>query len=469
MKHLFHSKENITNYNSLSNHLVEISKYLTTNINKMKNCQNSFKFPFVASEILSNTHDKIEKKLFLIKENEKPLILKIIETLNEDNIKDTTIPGYIAKIFTAHISNNYIFNCMYPYLKELFSFLFENIECDSFRDIAFELINKGLNTKHKEKFLELFDIFLTRLKEPNPDKYQFENSIWLIIALCRINEDIYHKIDEILSVIFSIFYEKNEQDNNIYSREEFDKFTLLMQLITNILYIALKNRNTEIFSYNLCITNLIDTNLSLSENYDLSNIDLLTDFDGSNIDIFRFICKNFNLLYSIFLKCKKYLQEQKVSSSTFFLSNLLDTLIILLNFNPKFPIITTKLSLDLLNLMKEYPNNSIIHQKISGIFSIFEKENFDSSIIINDLEQQILTKSNIEEVLVRNKIISNKSQISNYLIYFIKIYSSLKEKKNEIDDLIQKYNEIISKGLFQNELTNNNEEIQHLEKDEQNN
>ena len=81
MKHLFHSKENITNYNSLSNHLVEISKYLTTNINKMKNCQNSFKFPFVASEILSNTHDKIEKKLFLIKEDEKPLILKIIETL----------------------------------------------------------------------------------------------------------------------------------------------------------------------------------------------------------------------------------------------------------------------------------------------------------------------------------------------------------------------------------------------------
>ena len=60
----------------------------------------------------------------------------------------------------------------------------------------------------------------------------------------------------------------------------------------NILYIALKNRNTEIFSYNLCITNLVDTNLSLSENYDLSNIDLLTDFDGSNIDVFRFICKN---------------------------------------------------------------------------------------------------------------------------------------------------------------------------------
>ena len=465
MKLLFHSKDKIINLYSLSNHLVEISKYLTTNINQMKNCQNAFKIPFVASEILSNTHDKIEKKLFLIKEDEKPLILKIIETLNEDNIKDTTIPGYISKIFRAHISNNYIFNCMYPYLKELFSFLFENIECDSFRDIAFELINKGLNTKHKEKFLELFDIFLTRLKEPNPDKYQLENSIWLIIALCRINEDIYHKIDEILSVIISIFYEKNEQDNDIFSKEEYDKFTLLMQLITNILYIPLKNRNTEIFSYNLCITNLIDTNLSLTENYELSNIDLLTDYDGSNIDSFRFICKNFNLLYSIFLKCKKFLKEQKISSCTFLLSNLLDTLIILLNFNPKFPIITTNFLLDLINVMIEYPNHSIINQKISGIISIFEKENFDSSIILNDLEKQILTKSNIEEVLIRNTIISNNSKISIYLIYFIKIYTSLKGKNNEITDLIEKYNEIISKGLFQNELMKNNDDIQNLEDD----
>ncbi len=465
MKPLFHSKNKNINLYSLSNHLVEISKYLTTNITQMKNCQNAFKIPFVASEILSNTHDKIEKKLFLIKEDEKPLILKIIETLNEDNIKDTTIPGYISKIFRAHISNNYIFNCMYPYLKELFSFLFENIECDSFRDIAFELINKGLNTKHKEKFLELFDIFLTRLKEPNPDKYQLENSIWLIIALCRINEDIYHKIDEILSVIISIFYEKNEQDNDIFSKEEYDKFTLLMQLITNILYIPLKNRNTEIFSYNLCITNLIDTNLSFTENYELSNIDLLTDYDGSNIDSFRFICKNFNLLYSIFLKCKKFLKEQKISSCTFLLSNLLDTLIILLNFNPKFPIITTNFLLDLINVMIEYPNHSIINQKISGIISIFEKENFDSSTILNDLEKQILTKSNIEEVLIRNTIISNNSKISIYLIYFIKIYTSLKGKNNEITDLIEKYNEIISKGLFQNELMKNNDDIQNLEDD----
>ena len=354
---------------------------------------------------------------------------------------------------------------MYPYLKELFSILFENIECDSFRDVAFELINKGLNTKHKEKFLELFDIFLTRLKEPIPDKYQFENSIWLIIALCRINEDIYHKLDEILSVIISIFYEKNKKDNNIYCIEEYEKFTLLMQLITNILYIALKNRNNDIFSYNLCITNLIDTNLYLSENYDLSNIDLLTDFDGSNIDSFRFICKNFNLLYSIFHKCKKFLQKEKISSYTFLLSNLLDIVIILLNFNPKFPIITPNLLLEFINLIKEFPNHSIINQKISGIFSIFEKENFDSSIILNNIEENILTKSNIEEVLIRNTIISNKSQISIYLIYFIKIYNSLKEKNNEIDDLIQQYNEMISKGLFQNELINDNDIIQHLEDD----
>ena len=116
----------------------------------------------------------------------------------------------------------------------MFSFLFENIEIDSFRDVIFELIYKGLQTEHKDKFIELFDIVLYKLKEPSPDKFQFQNLIWLIVALCRMNEDIYHKIYEILSIIISIFIDQNDS-NEIFSIEECDKNTLLMQLITNIL------------------------------------------------------------------------------------------------------------------------------------------------------------------------------------------------------------------------------------------
>ena len=337
----------------------------------------------------------------------------------------------------------------------MFSFLFENIEIDSFRDVIFELIYKGLQTEHKDKFIELFDIVLYKLKEPSPDKFQFQNLIWLIVALCRMNEDIYHKIYEILSIVISIYIDQNDS-NEIYSIEECDKNTLLMQLITNILFIALKNNNPDIYSYNLCITNLIDTNLFFSEMYDLSNIDLLTDFSGSNIEAFKYICRNFDLIYSIYSKCKLFLQKEKKNSScNLFLSNILDTLIILLNFNPKFPIITPDLLLNLINVMIEFPKNSIINQKIYGIFLLFEKENFDSKTILEKIEK-ILSKENFEEILIRNKIISNKSEISIYLIYFINIYISLNGNNRDILYLIKQYNEINSKGLFKREIFNKN-------------
>ena len=467
----FHSKK-ILFYSiifSLANHLEEISKILTSDINEMTNYKFAFKYPYIVSEILSNPNEKIANKLFIIEGENTPLILQILKTLNENNIQDSTIPGYITKIIIAHIPNDNIFNCIFPYLNEFFDFLFKHIEYDSFRDIAFEIINKGLNSDNKYNFIELFDNLVKKLKEPNIEQSKLENEIWLIIALCRTNEIIFQKIDEILSVIVSIFLEKDEKTMSnlpydIKSKEECDKYTSLMKLITNCLFIGLKNNNKDILSFNLCITNLIDTNRLSNLMNDLSNIDILTTFNGNTNDGCKLIGKNINLLYTVFKKCDEFLQNHNLSSCTLFLSNLLDTLIILLTFNPKFPILTPTFLIDLIKLMIEFPNHTIISQKVTKIFEIYDKENSDCTELINNIEQ-ILSKSTIEEVFINNEIISNKSPISHYLIYFIKIYISLKGN-NENIEIIQKYNDIISKGLYQGILQPETDIVQKNEDEE---
>ena len=197
---------------------------------------------------------------------------------------------------------------------------------------------------------------------------------------------------------------------------------------------------------------------------DLSNIDILTTFNGNTNDGCKLIGKNINLLYTVFKKCDEFLQNHNLSSCTLFLSNLLDTLIILLTFNPKFPILTPTFLIDLIKLMIEFPNHTIISQKVTKIFEIYDKENSDCTELINNIEQ-ILSKSTIEEVFINNEIISNKSPISLYLIYFIKIYISLKGN-NENIEIIKKYNDIISKGLFQGILQPETDIVQKNEDEE---
>ncbi len=433
----------------------------------MTNYKSAFKYPYIVTEILSNQNEKITNQLFLIEGEKKPLILQIIETLNEINMQDSTIPGYITKIIIAHISNDNFFNCIFNYLNDLFDFLFKHIDSDSIRDITYELINKGLHSNNQEKFLDIFNILLNKLKETNINHIIFQNKIWLIIALCRTNEIIYNKIDEILSIIVSIFLEKDENTMNdfpheITSKDECIRYTSLMQLITNCLYIALKNNNENILSSNLYITNLIDTN-RLSQNMEeLSNIDTVTNYNKNTLDGFKFIGKNFSLLYRIFEKCHKFSQDNEFYC-TLFLSNLLDTLIILLNYDSKFPVLKQKFLIELIKLMIEFPNHTIISQKIVKIFSIFNKDNINLTEIRNNIEQ-ILSKSTIDEVFINNEIISNKSPISLYLVYFIKIYISL--NGNENLEIINKYNMINSKGLFQGELQPDTDIVQKIEDEE---
>ena len=207
----------------------------------MTNYKSAFKYPYIVTEILSSQNEKITNQLFLIEGENKPLILQIIETLNEINIQDSTIPGYVTKIIIAHISNDNFYNCIYNYFNDLFNFLFKNIESDSIRDITYELINKGLHSNNQEKFIEIFNIFINKLKETNINHNIFQNEIWLIIALSRSNEIIYNKIDEILSIIISIFLEKDDNTMNDYpheitSKDDCIRYTLLFPISQLFIY-----------------------------------------------------------------------------------------------------------------------------------------------------------------------------------------------------------------------------------------
>ena len=71
----------------------------------------AYKYPFIATEILSSKNKLIKEKI-LKENNNENYILKLIKVLDNKDILNTTIPGYINKIIIAHIDNNLFCDCI---------------------------------------------------------------------------------------------------------------------------------------------------------------------------------------------------------------------------------------------------------------------------------------------------------------------------------------------------------------------
>ena len=71
----------------------------------MTSYKEAYKYPFIATEILSSKNKLIREKL-LNNNNDENYILKLLKVLDNKDILNTTIPGYIMKIISAHLDND---------------------------------------------------------------------------------------------------------------------------------------------------------------------------------------------------------------------------------------------------------------------------------------------------------------------------------------------------------------------------
>ena len=98
---------------SLSRNIKALISYLTQHIYEMTPYKEAYKYPFIASEILSSKNRLIVRTLFDVpKQEEDNNILNLFKVLDNKDILNTTIPGYIHKIISSHIENEKLYDNM---------------------------------------------------------------------------------------------------------------------------------------------------------------------------------------------------------------------------------------------------------------------------------------------------------------------------------------------------------------------
>ena len=76
----------------------------------MTSYKEAYKYPFIVSEILSSKNKLIVKALLNDENAASNYILDLLKVLDNKEVLNTTLPGYINKIITSHIENDFLYD-----------------------------------------------------------------------------------------------------------------------------------------------------------------------------------------------------------------------------------------------------------------------------------------------------------------------------------------------------------------------
>ena len=129
-----------------------IITYLTQHIYELTSYKEAYKYPFIATEILSSRNKIIEQSLLASNTEENNNILNLLKVLDNKEVLNTTLPGYINKIITSHLENELLYDNILKNNNTIFDILFKYIYNDSYRDIFYLVINEAIKKGKKEFF-----------------------------------------------------------------------------------------------------------------------------------------------------------------------------------------------------------------------------------------------------------------------------------------------------------------------------
>ena len=112
----------------------------------MTSYKEAYKYPFIATEILSSKNKLITDNI-LINNKEENYILKLIKVLDNKDILNTTIPGYITKIISAHINEDVLYDNIYANKEIIFDIFLKYVYNDSYRDLFYLIFNEAINKR----------------------------------------------------------------------------------------------------------------------------------------------------------------------------------------------------------------------------------------------------------------------------------------------------------------------------------
>ena len=480
----------------------------------MTSYKEAYKYPFIAAEILSSKNKLITEKI-LKENNSENYVLKLIKVLDNKEILNTTIPGYITKIISSHVDSELFYENIVKNKEIIFEIFFKYIYKDSYRDLFYLIINSAINqgkNEFNDYIQNLFDNLLINMNnyisnENNDDimklKDGIKNIIYIFIKLAENKEEIFNLIINKLNEFDFI----KKLKENIKEIDDIDKtnqnninilfcINSIIILITNLLNIIITKKENDVYAFNkYYLSTIFDPPYSLN-NYITYNINdnnrkEITDRDikekNENKDVEMKVeeedkKENVNLsqlndiglaylneVYTFFDKYIKVINNLNKSVIFSLYDKITDLIILFLIINSseeneKLKNFLDQILISLIKLIIENPQYNIINNKILEIFKLISQKNISisKSLLITYLKE-FLSEQKLNDLISNEGVITNNSNENSNNIYLINILNILEKQENEkICKYLQKTNE----GLLENEKMEVGDYVPKMEEDE---
>ena len=480
----------------------------------MTSYKEAYKYPFIAAEILSSKNKLITEKI-LKENNSENYVLKLIKVLDNKEILNTTIPGYITKIISSHVDSELFYENIVKNKEIIFEIFFKYIYNDSYRDLFYLIINSAINqgkNEFNDYIQKLFDNLLINMNnyisnENNDDimklKDGIKNIIYIFIKLAENKEEIFNLIINKLNEFDFI----KKLKENIKEIDDIDKtnqnninilfcINSIIILITNLLNIIITKKENDVYAFNkYYLSTIFDPPYSLN-NYITYNINdnnrkEITDRDikekNENKDVEMKVeeedkKENINLsqlndiglaylneVYTFFDKYIKVLNNLSKSVIFSLYDKTTDLIILFLIINSseeneKLKNFLDQILISLIKLIIEYPQYNIINNKILQIFKLISQKNISisKSHLITYLKE-FLSEQKLNDLISNEGVITNNSNENSNNIYLINILNILEKQENE---KVCKYLRKTNEGLLENEKMEVGDYVPKMEEDE---
>ena len=480
----------------------------------MTSYKEAYKYPFIAAEILSSKNKLITEKI-LKENNSENYVLKLIKVLDNKEILNTTIPGYITKIISSHVDSELFYENIVKNKEIIFEIFFKYIYNDSYRDLFYLIINSAINqgkNEFNDYIQNLFDNLLINMNnyisnENNDDimklKDGIKNIIYIFIKLAENKEEIFNLIINKLNEFDFI----KKLKENIKEIDDIDKtnqnninilfcINSIIILITNLLNIIITKKENDVYAFNkYYLSTIFDPPYSLN-NYITYNINdnnrkEITDRDikekNENKDVEMKVeeedkKENINLsqlndiglaylneVYTFFDKYIKVINNLNKSVIFSLYDKITDLIILLLIINSseeneKLKNFLDQILISLIKLIIENPQYNIINNKILQIFKLISQKNISisKSHLITYLKE-FLSEQKLNDLISNEGVITNNSNENSNNIYLINILNILEKQENE---KVCKYLRKTNEGLLENEKMEVGDYVPKMEEDE---
>ena len=282
----------------------------------------TYKYPFIVTEILSCKNKLIEESLLNTKDEneEENNILNLFKVLDNEKVLNTTLPGYINRIIASHIENALLYDNIIKYKNIIFDILLKYVYNDYFRDIFYlivnEVVKKG-NNEYYEIIHKLFELIINNMnkyiKNDNNNDikdnlFKIKNSLMnllnIIVKLIQNNqnnddllkfmvkklsdENLVNNLLNKLIINDVIDYNKNNEENKNINKCNINIFYCINKIIflfNNILNNILSKIDNDIYSfYKYYLTTIIEPPYYSAGIYNLSMNENENEVDDDNIN-----------------------------------------------------------------------------------------------------------------------------------------------------------------------------------------